>query len=395
MLRIVIALTLFVLFASYLPVGCGTSGGGGSGTVGQTSQPAAIGVVVTAVRDLGAIPVNSMILKRDCGFSAMFGGKSVWLFGDTTLLTPSAGDCVLLSNTLSTTFDLDAGDGIDGMSERVDPVGAPAEFFPLTLEEQEYNARHAGEFCEVEPCDAHWGIWPGTIIVDKSKDWAYVFYRKVHIESGFFKFLHVGHSLAIWKDPDGPVERPVFNYVESYPTIFFSESEQLGMGSASLVMGDEAYVYGCELGEDKLTKPCHLARVAFADILDKTAWTFYSGNGLWSPDGTQAKVIFYGNDMMSVSFNPYLNRYMAVYSEPLAAKAMLRTAVKPEGPWSEPVALFTVDAPENAHGWVYDFLAHPEYSQDNGRIIYVTYTMKLDQMRSETRLMAVELDIAH
>jgi len=161
------------------------------------------------------------------------------------------------------------------------------------------------------------------------------------------------------------------------------------------VMGDEAYVYGCELGQDKLGKPCHLARVAFADILDKTAWTFYSGNGLWSPDSTQAKVVFHGNDMMSVSFNPYLNRYMAVYSEPLAAKAMLRTATKPEGPWSEPVALFTVDAPENAHGWVYDFLAHPEYSQDNGRIIYVTYTMKLDQMHSETRLMAVELDIAH
>jgi hypothetical protein len=54
-----------------------------------------------------------------------------------------------------------------------------------------------------------------------------------------------------------------------------------------------------------------------------------------------------------------------------------------------------VEAPENTHGWVYDFLAHPEYSQDNGRIIYVTYTMKLDQMHSETRLMTVELDIAH
>ena len=75
MLCIVIALSLFVLFVSYLPVGCGSSGGGGSGTVEQTSQPVATAVVVTAIRDLGAISVNSMILKRDCGFSAMFSVK--------------------------------------------------------------------------------------------------------------------------------------------------------------------------------------------------------------------------------------------------------------------------------------------------------------------------------
>ena len=54
--------------------------------------------------------------------------------------------------------------------------------------------------------------------------------------------------------------------------------------------------------------------------------------------------------------------------------------------------LFSVDAPENVYGWVYDFLAHPEFSQDNGRIIYITYTKKIDRMHSQLRQVAVELD---
>ena len=73
---------------------------------------------------------------------------------------------------------------------------------------------------------------------------------------------------------------------------------------------------------------------------------------------------------------------------------MLRTVVHPEGPWSEPIELFTVNAPENVCGWVYDFLAHNEFSQENGRIIYITYSKKTDQMHSELRLVAVELGLS-
>jgi hypothetical protein len=99
--------------------------------------------------------------------------------------------------------------------------------------------------------------------------------------------------------------------------------------------------------------------------------------------------------MMSVSFNPHLNRYMAVYSKSMGAEAMIRIASRPEGPWSAPVELFGVEAPENVHGWVYDFLAHPELSKDNGRTVYITYTIKTsDPMTSEMRLVAVELDMS-
>jgi len=335
-----------------------------------------------------------MVLKRDCGFSAIFQQRLVFVFGDTLLASPNARDSFFPSNTWSYTYDLDAGDGITGLTETVDTVGAPLKLFPLTQEERDYNASHAGVSCEVEPCTAHWDIWPGTIIVDDNRDVAYVFYRKVHVEDGLFKFLHIGHSVAVWKKVTEVVERPVFNYVDSYPTLMFSEDGP-GFGSGALVKGDVAYVYGCELGADKLSKPCYLARVSMAKILDRSAWSFYIGEGNWSSDILDAEIIFNGNDMMSVSFNPHLNRYMAVYSKPMGAEAMIRIASSPEGPWSSPLELFGVEAPENVHGWVYDFLAHPTLSQHNGRTVYITYTIKTtDPMTSEMRLVAVELDMS-
>jgi hypothetical protein len=382
---------LQALFLAGLVTACGGGGGGGDSDQ-QPPLPAGFELTVAAVRDLGAIEVNPAILQRDAGFSAFFQGQSVWLFGDTLLEFPGADNARMLSSSLSATQDIDAGDGLAGFSENVDAVGAPAAFFPMTEREQAFNASHGGEMCEDEQdCSAHWHHWPGTIVVDLDRDLAYVFYRKVLVKTGDFNFSHVGHSISVWKNISEPPERPVFDYVETYPTLFFSEADAAGFGSAAVVLGEDVYTYGCELVDDPFTKPCHVARVPLARILDRSAWSFYSG-GDWSSDIAQSRPVFTGNDMMSVFFNSYLNRFVAIYSEPMAATAMLRTATRPEGPWSAPIELFSVDAPENPYGWVYDFLAHPEFSEEGGRVIYITYSKKADETHSELRLVAVELE---
>jgi hypothetical protein len=55
---------------------------------------------------------------------------------------------------------------------------------------------------------------------------------------------------------------------------------------------------------------------------------------------------------------------------------------------------FTAEDSSSELGWVYDALAHPELSQDNGRIVYVTYSRYTDPHRSEMRLVALELEPA-
>lgn len=91
--------------------------------------------------------INIRRKKRVTGYvfavaSAMINGRSVWLFGDTFLVLPNADNHRTLSNSSSSTFDMDAGDGIFGFEESVDDVGAPLNFFPFTEEESAFNRAH-------------------------------------------------------------------------------------------------------------------------------------------------------------------------------------------------------------------------------------------------------------
>lgn len=347
-------------------------------------------VWVKSAIDLGILETVSSITMRDGGYSAVFDGRSVWLYGDTFLNIANADNNTLLSNTWSWTSDVDASDGIRGFQERVDYAGAPETLFSLTDEEHTFNELHKGENCTAAPCNARWAIWPGAIVVDPETDWAYVFYGKVYAEPGDFNFNTVGHSISVWKNFNESPQRPLFNRVDKYPTLLFGENEP-AFGSAALIVDAMLYVYGCDI--DGTVKPCRLARVPVGEALDPAAWTYYSGDDNWSPDLKNATAIFNGNDIMSVFYNTYSQRYLAIFSQPLEAQTRLRTAPSPAGPWSRPVKVFDAIPPNNANGWVYDALAHPEFTQNNSPMLYITYSRQTAFLRSEVRLVAVELEL--
>jgi hypothetical protein len=395
--RIIVALVVIAFLITVL-VDCGGPSGGGDRNEDQikpetvdTSASDGPELRVVSVRDLGVIETSSTITARDGGYSVLHKRQSTWVYGDTILAFQNADNTRGLSNSWSTTHDEDAGDGIAGFQERVDQVGAPTAFFPFTDSEIDFNKVHEGADCIKKPCDCRWAIWPGAIIADPEEDLVYAFYEKVYYEEGDLNFHHVGHSVAVWKNYGESPERILFNRVENYPTLLFAEN-QPGFGSAAVVVDKTAYIYGCELDDRELTKPCHLARVPIANILDIDAWSYYLGNGNWSLDLNDSRAIFSGNNMMTIFFSPYIDRYIAVYSQPMDTKTMLRTARKPEGPWSSPLAVFTAEAPVDSHGWVYDALAHPEYSQDDGRIVYITYTRTTAPYHTEMKLVAIELE---
>ena len=63
---------------------------------GVQLPPAKLSVVQAS--NLGTIPTNPDILGRDGGYSAVFGGHSVWLYSDTFLAKPNAQDFTLISD---------------------------------------------------------------------------------------------------------------------------------------------------------------------------------------------------------------------------------------------------------------------------------------------------------
>lgn len=347
-------------------------------------------VQVVSTRDIGAVANDPQILSRDCGYSARFRGRLVWFFGDTILRTPNADDQQLLCNSWSLSLDDDGADGVGDFLPPVDGVGASMALVPLTGEEAAFNSKHWDKDCQVEPCRSRWAIWPGTIAVDAKADVAYVFYHKVLVGAGDYNFTHVGHSVAVLDDLDGPAERPEFRLFKDYPTLMFA-GERDGFGSAAVAVGQFLFIYGCEMQVEDVYKPCRLARVRVERVLERRAWKFYQGQGQWSPDLASAVTVFRGNNMMSVFYNEYLSRYVAVYSQPLGTRVMMRTAERPEGPWSRATELFKCDESMGFMGWIYDALAHPELSTDGGRTMYITYSRHTGLFRTEFRLVAVEV----
>lgn len=388
--RVCLYLSIYLILLLSLS-SCDSSGGGAS----QHMEESLPEFTVSEIRDLGSIESSAEIAARDCGFSATFDGRSVWVFGDTLLNLANENNSHWLCNSLSYTYDLDAGDGIAALLDRPDAVGAPTPLIKLTEEERLFNTRHARQDCTEPPCGARWAIWPGSIIVHPAGRPAYIFYHKVKAEPGFFNFYHVGHSIAIWRNFSEPTERPHFNFSETYPTLLFSNDRDGtadGFGSAALIADDILYVYGCEFEQSILDSPCVLARVSIDNILDRDQWRFFVSGQKWSRDLADARPVFQGGGMASVFYSPYIERYIAVYSQPLSNEVQYRTAVRPEGPWSNPQKLFDAEKPVGEIEWVYDALAHPEFSEGNGRVFYVTYTRATGPHQTELRLMAVELE---
>jgi Domain of unknown function (DUF4185) len=359
---------------------------------GVQMPPANLSVVQAT--DLGIIPTNPDILGRDGGGSVPFGGYSLWIYSDTFLAQPDAEDFTLISDSWSYTSDLTAQGGITGFQERLDSTGAPTMLLTNTPEESAFNAAHNSNNCQASPCGARWALWPAAAVVDPASGKALVFYSLVFAQPGNFNFQSVGSSVAAWQDLASLPQRPTINppVVAAHPDLLFNPNEP-GFGSAAFIRGGMLYAYGCGIPAGSgFDKGCRLGRVDPANILNRSAWMYYTASG-WSSQIGQAQSVFSADSILSVAWNNFLNEYVAVYSQPFSNNVLLRTAPNPEGPWSGPTLAFVAMAPSS--GNVYDALAHPEYDQNGGQTIYVSYSRsKPAAFTSEVRLESVELAAA-
>jgi hypothetical protein len=346
-------------------------------------------LTVVNVTDLGTIQTNPEILGRDGAYSGLFQGKSVWLYGDTFLAKPDAEGRTLVSDSWSWTSDLNAQDGITGFQERDDAVGAPAMILPESPQELAFDLAHSGNPCQVQPCGARWALWPSSIVADPTGNSALIFYMLVSAAPGNFNFQALGNSVATWQNFQHEPQRPTINppVVAGHPDLLFDQNEP-SFGSTAFVSRNTLYVYGCSTPVST-GKQCMLGKVAPTSVLDRSAWTYYAGNGNWSSQIADAVSVLTADNILSISWNAYIQQYVAVYSAPLSLDVMLRTSPNPEGPWSGELKIFTAMQP--AQGDVYDAHAHSEYNVDNGRVIYISYSRSTGAFTSEIRLVSVEL----
>jgi len=372
---------VLALLSLLVGAGCGSS-------QSNSGSPAALKIVNAT--DMGAISTNPDILGRDGAYSALFQGFSVWLYGDTFLAKPNADGFTLISNSWSYTTDLNAHDGITGFQERPDSSGAPSMILTLTPVELAFNLAHSGNPCQEQPCGKRWALWPASIVSDPTRDQALIFYMVVSAQPGDFNFQAVGSSVALWQSFQQTPQRPTFNppIVPNHADLMFNDS-QPNFGTASLIQKGTLYVYGCGTSINGADKGCRLARVSPGEAQNLNAWTFYSGNGNWSPQINDAVSVFTGSSIISVGWNSFLQQYVAVYSRPLSQNVVIRSSPNPEGPWSGELVAFVAMQPVS--GKVYDAHAHSEYDMNGGQTIFVTYSRSTGTFTSEVRLVSLTL----
>jgi hypothetical protein len=189
-------------------------------------------------------------------------------------------------------------------------------------------------------------------------------------------FELVGSGLAVGNSKDWNFKRIPYG-----DTTIWWNSTLPQFGTTALHPRDEerVYLYGV-IKDSAGIQQCYLARVRTDEIENLEQYEYLvSGEPKWGHDPREAVPVMQAMpNEMSVSWNPYLDSYLAVHSLDLTSNIVGRTAPHPWGPWSEPVVLWKVVPPKLDYTIPYEHMIyagkeHPELSEENGRVLYLTY----------------------
>jgi hypothetical protein len=325
---------------------------------------AAAAPTVDVVSELGTVSEPPTVLTRDGGETALIGGKILWTFGDKIFNPQSVDGDNLRSNTAAL-----ANPSLPlTVTEPTDANGAPYQALPFTPAEQAYND-------STNNANDRIALWIGGLVPDRNGS-ALCFYLKLFVK-GSLNFPPIGVGAAHFALGSTIGVRD--------PGLIFTSSEPQFVRAMSF--DGKVYLYG-HLNNGDPALPFGVARAALAKATKRSAYRFWNGSEWSSNIGATAKVFNRIPGQLSVSYNGYLQRFIAVHSGVFSNKIFMRTACRPEGPWSAPQELYTGLPP--AMGSVdYAGQEHPELAKNHGKTIYVSYYRPTGFLQGELRLVEI------
>jgi hypothetical protein len=177
------------------------------------------------------------------------------------------------------------------------------------------------------------------------------------------------------------------------PHAEFGKDRTRSFGSAVLAAGEHVYVYGYEErpGKPFPVRRLIVARAPAGRLADFDAWRFLGEKGEWAADPKDAAGLADGvGTELSVSDLPGLKRYALVTTENgLSDRIVGRFAAAPEGPWSEPVLLYTCpEMKTDKRVFTYAAKAHPHLAADGSELVisYVVNSFDLAPVLNDAGL---------
>lgn len=186
-----------------------------------------------------------------------------------------------------------------------------------------------------------------------------------------YDYFRVGQGLACSESPAGPYVKARAG--DGYA--FWNDIEP-AFGSAALSDDDGwVYVYGREAASPG-GHSAQLARVRPDKLTSRTDYSYYStdsGSAPWTSDVSEASdVIPDMPEEFSVSYNPALGAYLAVYSDLETGSLTARLAPYPWGPWGAPSSLLACSREDYCYGG----REQSGFAADGGKKIFVTLEKK-------------------
>jgi hypothetical protein len=316
------------------------------------------GIHAEPATDLNALFDNKTgWIGADAAYSAALGPDRVlWLFGDTLVGNVKDGrrvDCSMVNNTVA----IQTGQGKTASVKFT--IGKPkADGKPTSL---------------FMPADGKGWLWPMGAVRIGGK--LYLILPQIDRAGGggAFGFKQIAQWLGVVENPDEePGEWKLTQ--QKIPFCDFTPGKTQSFGSALLVVGDDVFIYGIdEQGNGIGRKRLIVARAPAADFADFKTWRFRTTSG-WSERSTDAVPLADGlASEFSVSAMPGGKEYVLVNSENgLSDRIMGRFADKPDGPWTNPVLLYT--SPEmKADKGVFCYSAKAHAWAAKGNELVITY----------------------
>ena len=330
-------------------------------------------ISVEKMRDVGRVQSAPPARRRNGGQSATVGGRQVWVFQDTTMLGfDDAGQ-----RKIDTSWGVvDPAKGTDLPTVTVtNRLGRRARGPPPV----DRRRRQAGRI--TSRCQPFCGIG--------ARDRTLVFYTKAQKDAQRAQGASsrdVDRALVSCRRARSPAAAPP--RVRRADTPVRRQRAALGLRGHSRSETGSTCTAARRVPRD-LNVRCRLARVPPDRALDRAEWRFYTGSS-WSADWRAAKpVLDRAFKQMSVTWNDYLGKYVAVNTRLLSSELSIRTADRPEGPWSEEIIVEGLTPPAG-FPWIHQSFVHPELERDGGRIQIVTYARSIGIAGVEMRAMEIE-----
>jgi hypothetical protein len=166
-----------------------------------------------------------------------------------------------------------------------------------------------------------------------------------------------------WTVPRSSIRPAWFNSVPNVPFVWGYQNFQMG---AYLRANGYVYAYGTTPGRGGAP---FLSRVAENSVTDLSAYEYYTPFGwLKSMPFLAIQVVWAPGSEMSVAWNDYLRKFVMLYTDTVS-NVVMRTADKPEGPWSKAATIVRSTA---IPGGIYAPYIHPWSS---GQDLYFTLSL--------------------